>query len=241
MSSIVHNADCMDMLRTIADKTYDLALVDPPYGLGRRLSSGGAAFAGRSAAKLYKDSSQWDIKPSREYWNELFRVSKHQIVFGGNYFIEHLHASRGFIVWDKRQPLPQMSACELVWTSFDKPSKIFPCTAQNRQRFHPTQKPIEIYKFCLQYANAKPSWHILDTHLGSGASRIATHELGAHFVGIERDLSYFNLQEQRFQEYRNGKTVHTHHRRQRQPKHRSISSSNNASTKTNTWHQLRIF
>jgi site-specific DNA-methyltransferase (adenine-specific) len=194
------NCDCMEYMATLPDKAFDLAIVDPPYGLGNRLSDGGGKLKNTPMAKLYRESSKWDIIPKKEYWDELFRVSKNQVVFGANYFLEFLPATRGFVCWDKNNDLPTMSGCELVWTSFDKPAKIMTQSSQDLNRFHPTQKPIYVYKFMYDYCRITPGDRILDTHLGSGSSAIAAHKAGFDFVGMELDTDYYNAAVKRFKE-----------------------------------------
>jgi site-specific DNA-methyltransferase (adenine-specific) len=182
------------------DGYFDLAIVDPPYGLGEKLTERGGAHKNSPFATLYKDSSRWDILPQEQYWIELFRVSKDQIIFGANYFLEYLPNTRGFICWDKVQSMPTFSACELVWTSYDKPSKIIRKQSTDLSRFHPTQKPIELYDWILKnYATEGQS--ILDTHVGSGSSRIAAYKGGFNFTGFEIDPEYHALQEARFREF----------------------------------------
>jgi len=119
----ITNEDNMLLMARYPDNYFDLAIVDPPYGLGNRLSNGGGKRKDDPSRLLYVDK-KWDILPSSEYWDELFRVSKNQVVFGANYFLEYLPNTRGFVCWDKNQAMPTLSACELVWTSFDKPAKI---------------------------------------------------------------------------------------------------------------------
>lgn len=187
------NADCMDVLRTMPDNAFDLAIVDPPYGIGDdKLTSGG------TWAKRYKKGDcSWDIPPSKEYFEELFRISKNQIIFGGNYF--NLRPTRCFIVWDKISHLPTMADCEYAWTSFDKNAKIKQChrtSVLGESRIHPTQKPVALYKWLLSnYAN--PGDKILDTHLGSGSICIACDELGFEMTGIELDRDYYQAARQR--------------------------------------------
>lgn len=187
----LRNCDNMELMAQFEDKYFDFAVVDPPYGLDKKLSSGGGKMRNSPFKKLYRDSSQWDIVPTPEYWKELFRVSKNQIVFGANYFLEHLPSSRGFICWDKRQAMPTLSACELVWTSIDKPSKVYRKVSTDLDRFHPTQKPVELYKFCLDYVKAEKGMKILDTHLGSGSIAIACHYAGLELTASEIDKGYF--------------------------------------------------
>ena len=126
-------------------------------------------------------------------------MSKNQIIFGGNYF--DLPPTRGFIVWDKCQPFQSFSACEFAWTSFTVPAKIFRFDNRTSGKIHPTQKPVELYKWILA-TFAKSGDSILDTHLGSGSSRIAAYDMGFNFTGTEIDTEYFNAQEVRFNEYR---------------------------------------
>ena len=122
--SETYNTDCMEYMRQFPDKHFELCIVDPPYGLGNRLSDGGGKLKHTPMAELYR-GKDWDVLPSADYWSELFRVSKNQMVFGANYFFEFLPNSRCMICWDKKQDMPTLSAWELVWTSFDKPSKIY--------------------------------------------------------------------------------------------------------------------
>jgi len=184
------NMDCMELMKEYPDKYFDLAIVDPPYGLDDRLSDGGGKLKDRPFAKLYRNKN-WDILPTKNYWIELFRISKNQVVFGANYFLEYLTNTRGFICWDKNQAMPTLSACELIWTSFDKPAKIAKKSSTDLNRFHPTQKPIYIYDFILNYCKIEKNMKIIDTHLGSGSSAIACHYFGAEFVASELDNDYF--------------------------------------------------
>jgi len=197
MESIAYNMDCMDLMKQYPDNYFDLAVVDPPYGLGNRLSNGGGKLKNTPMKKLY-ENKKWDILPSGIYWSDLFRLSKNQIVFGANYFLEYLPNTRGFVCWDKKNSMPTLSACELVWTSLDKPSKIMRFSSIDLNRFHPTQKPIEVYDFMFNYCKTKESDKILDTHLGSGSSRIAAYKSKLNFIGCELDKEYFEAAEKRF-------------------------------------------
>lgn len=207
-SSEVYLEDCTKALNRFCDNHFDLAIVDPPYGIGadkaqnnaamQRIKSDGKSKAGRGW-KLYADTD-WDNEiPTAEYWAELRRVSKNQIVWGGNYFTEHLPPSMGWIVWDKGQRDFSLADGEMAWTSFDKALRIFEMSrgkalAKNNEqggRFHPTQKPEMLYDWILQ-KYAKQGDLILDTHLGSGSSRIAAWEMGFDFWGCEIDEQYFN-------------------------------------------------
>ena len=183
----ITNDDNMIMMARYPDKYFDWACVDPPYGLGNRLSDGGGKLKNTPMAELYRNK-EWDILPSAKYWKEVFRISKNQIVFGANYFLEHLSSSRGFVCWDKKQSMPTLSACELVWTSLDKPAKIMKKLSTDLERFHPTQKPIYVYKFMFDYCKIQPNDKILDTHLGSGSIAIACHDYGFELTADRKSV-----------------------------------------------------
>lgn len=140
----------------------------------------------------------WDIAPGKEYFEQLFRVSRNQIIWGGNYF--RLPPTRCFLIWRKTN-VPEkftMAMAEYAWTSFNENAKVFDFSAVGQAgRFHPTQKPPELYRWIYQHY-AKPGYKILDTHLGSGSSRIAAYDAGLDFVGYEIDKEYFDKQEERF-------------------------------------------
>jgi len=202
MSLTITNEDNMELMKRYPDKYFELAIVDPPYGLGNRLSDGGGKRKDDPSRLLYVDK-QWDILPSKEYWNELFRVSKNQVVFGANYFFEYLPNTRGFVCWDKNQAMPTLSACELVWTSFDKPAKIMKKSSTDLERFHPTQKPIYVYKYMFEYCRTQQGDKILDTHLGSGSIAIACHDYGFDLTACELDKEYFEKAMQRIENHTN--------------------------------------
>ena len=178
--------DCMDYLREMPDKSIDLAIVDPPYGIGEK-------FKGGKTGKMQFNeivSKGWDIPPSNGYFKELFRVSRKQIVWGGNYF--QLPPSRCFICWDKQISEDfSLAMCELAWCSFDALAKIVRIPVpHDGNRIHPTQKPVKLYKWILShYAN--PGDLILDTHVGSGSSLVACREMGFKYIGIEIDPDYY--------------------------------------------------
>ena len=203
MKSEAFNIDCIEYMKQCRDKQFTLAIVDPPYGIqeltGRKAADGKGKLKNRIFARTAKRFNQWDKAPSKEYFVELFRVSENQIIFGGNYFM--LPPTRCFIVWDKCQPFPNFSACEFAWTSFTNPAKIFHFDNRTAGKIHPAQKPVALYKWILSHY-AKAGDTILDTHLGSGSSRIAAYDMGFDFVGIEIDKEYFEKQEQRFKEHK---------------------------------------
>lgn len=243
MGSFAYNMDCLEAMRKIPDKYFDLAVVDPPYGGGSQivhveretgfaaepLTSRAAGVPGSavgltttiSAARtggkwamkyqvqqggvFSQDIRHWDIAPPPEYFDELARVSKAQIIWGGNYF--DLPPTRCFLVWRKTNiPLEgfSMAPVEYAWTSFNDNAGMYECFSSGgngrETRFHPTQKPVALYTWIFR-RYAKPGYKILDTHLGSGSSRIAAYDMGLDFVGFEIDKTYFDLQEQRFAEH----------------------------------------
>jgi site-specific DNA-methyltransferase (adenine-specific) len=202
--SQVTNEDCMQLMSRYPDKYFELAIVDPPYGIHRSGQRETFTKNPKHKRKSFTDKG-WDMEiPNAHYWNELFRVSKNQIVFGANYFTKYLPSSMGWIFWDKGQDLT-MSDGELAFTSFNKALRRI---VINRNQLlieggtlHPTQKPIKLYTWILKnYANEGDK--ILDTHLGSGSSRIAADKMGFDFYGCELDRDYFEAQEKRFREYK---------------------------------------
>lgn len=205
MIELLHG-DCMDYMAGIGDNAFELAIVDPPYGINADGGVGGGSK--RAEAKKFKKG--WDSSaPDKKYFKELKRVSKNQIIWGANHFIENCaQNSSGWIVWDKREGLPTrtFSDAELALSTFKRPLRIFRFQwdgmiqqdMKNKEhRIHPTQKPVKLYQWLL--ANyAKEGDRILDTHLGSGSSAIAAHYGGFDFVGIELDENYYNESKKRF-------------------------------------------
>lgn len=190
--SEVFNMDCMEGMKQYPDKHFDLAIVDPPYGIDKQLRGG------RNFGKEYKKKG-WDKAPDKSYFDELFRVSKNQVIWGGNYF--SLGRTRGFIVWDKDNDGRDFSECEFAWTSFDRVSRFFRLRfIGQKESDHPTEKPIELYRW-IMHNYGTPGQSILDTHLGSGGSRIAADDMGFDFTGFEIDKDYFDASEKRFQQH----------------------------------------
>jgi site-specific DNA-methyltransferase (adenine-specific) len=198
------NSDNVELMKSFADKEFDLAIVDPPYGLGKRTTDGGGT---NSQIKFMDDirRTNWDDKtPDKEYWEQLFRVSKNQIIWGGNYF--DLPPTRTIICWDKVVMIPTMSQIEIAWTSFDSPARLVKINNTDKNRFHPTQKPIELYEYLLKNYAEKGA-KILDTHLGSGSIAIAVEKanrldkMDFAFTGIEIDDVYFNKAIKRIEQY----------------------------------------
>lgn len=192
--SIVENRDCLEAMKEFPDKFFDLAIVDPPYGID--ITNSGRL------KKYNTTNADWDNEPpSDDYFKELFRVSKNQVIWGGNYF--HLPPTKCFLIWDKRQPEDvSFASCEFAWTSFDSVAKTFYMSPLHtgEYRIHTTQKPVALYQWILS-KYAKQGDKILDTHLGSGSSRIACYNGGYDFWGYEIDKEYFEKQEQRFENH----------------------------------------
>jgi len=175
------------------DNHFDLAIVDPPYGIG--ISGQKEQKKGKKSDRKYHKEKDWDNEiPNKEYFKQLFRVSKNQIIWGANYFVEHLNkGTKGWVVWDKAQYGLTMSDCELAYSSFQKPTRVY---VKNRvvlisqNTIHPTEKPIKLYEWLLMNY-AKEGDKILDTHLGSGSIAIACHNLGYDLTACELDKEYF--------------------------------------------------
>lgn len=196
MISECTNEDCMVMMARYPDKFFDLAIVDPPYGIGAGNMQMG------SGKHIFKKGGWDDGIPDKKYFDELFRVSANQIIWGGNYFTEFLPPSPHWIVWDKRNPNLSFAEGELAWQSSGSLLRIkkhYSAMVEDGGKIHPTQKPAAIYYWVLNnYASVGDK--ILDTHLGSGSSRIAAYKLGFDFWGCEIDKDYFEAQEKRFKE-----------------------------------------
>ena len=192
----LYNCDNMELMAKYPDNHFDLAIVDPPYGID--MDGGKIGIDGAGKAKQYT-KYDWDKKaPDKAYFEELFRVSKNQIIWGGNYF--DLPPCKNYIIWDKEIPEGLSFAdCEMAWTSFDKAPKMFRYSAylDKQDKFHPTQKPVKLYDWIF-YKYAKEGQNILDTHIGSGSIRIAAHKAGLNLIGFEIDTEYYEKQEKRF-------------------------------------------
>jgi site-specific DNA-methyltransferase (adenine-specific) len=195
--------DCMNVMKKYEDNHFDLAIVDPPYGGAGddKLEKGGrfggifdkykvSRTGGGYAKKYGKKIIDWDLAPPKEYFDELFRVSKNQIIWGGNYF--GLPPNRCFLIWRKLTISESftMAMCEYAWCSFNSNSKWIEIAPQGKNRFHPTQKPVKLYDWILTNY-AEKGQKILDTHLGSGSIGIACHNFGVDLVGIEIDSEYY--------------------------------------------------
>lgn len=185
----VTNEDNMALMDRYPDNYFDLAIVDPPYGIG----------ISRNPIRQQHEKKEWDNAiPTDQYFKELFRVSKNQIIWGGNYF--DLPPSQGFFIWDKKQPHDfSLAMCENAWSSIQKPAKMWSLSVRKEQdKIHPTQKPVELYGWLLDN-NTKEGDKILDTHLGSGSIAIACHYRGFDLTACELDEEYYNAFLKRFE------------------------------------------
>lgn len=192
----ITNEDCMELLKRTPDNFYDLAICDPPYGLGDRLVKGGVKGGMGSMRKLADDKvTTWDNEiPSPEYFTELQRVSKKQIIWGGNYFLDYLGKTDGFVVWDKMNGTNPMADAELAWQNVKGSTRMFRrhhFSGERTEKIHTTQKPVALYGWLLSNY-AKEGDKILDTHLGSGSIAIACHDYGFDLTACELDPDYYN-------------------------------------------------
>jgi site-specific DNA-methyltransferase (adenine-specific) len=191
----ITNEDCTALMERYPDKYFDLAIVDPPYGIGCERGT-------NCSRKKINTRKKWDVRPNESYFTELFRVSKNQIVWGGNYF--NLPIRRGWICWYKTDQVKNrsFSEIELAWTSFDVSARHFTTSPFIcEERFHPTQKPVALYKWLL-YRYAEPGWNILDTHLGSGSIAVACFDMGYGLTACEIDKDYYEAAMERIKIHR---------------------------------------
>jgi site-specific DNA-methyltransferase (adenine-specific) len=202
-SSRVYQMDCIKAMKQYPDEYFDLAVVDPPYGIGANKMQ-----LGNGKKKIYRGEADWDNAiPTAEYWEQLFRVSKNQIVWGGNYMTEYLKPTSAWLFWDKGTGENDFADGELAWTSYNgalrkiTKSWVGANAKDGLERIHPTQKPIYLYDWIFNRF-AEEGNLILDTHLGSGSSRIAAHKAGLDFTGFELDAEYFDASVKRFKEYK---------------------------------------
>jgi len=199
----IYNEDCLEAMKRIPDKYFELAIVDPPYGIAR--------FGNRVelSNRLDKNAkiNKWDIKPKEEYFNELFRVSQKQIIWGANNF--NLPTTEYFIIWDKQQTVDNFASAEYAWTNCKMPAKVFRHSIHKVMsdrkseggKIHPTQKPVALYKWLLMNY-AKQGDKIIDTHVGSASSFIAAYDMGYDILGFEIDNDYFDMANKRIDEHK---------------------------------------
>ena len=200
---LIHG-DSLQALKCYADNHFDVAIVDPPYGIDEKMHRSSHGKVGGGEFEKYSQK-RWDKQtPTQEYFDELRRVSKNQIIWGGNYFLDYLPSTRGIICWDKEKYVPNFSAWEMAWTSFDVVARIVKhrhhgfLTSDN-VKIHPTQKPIKLYEWLLENYT-KGGGGILDTHLGSGSIAIACHYMKRKLIGYEIDKEYYDAACKRFKE-----------------------------------------
>lgn len=202
--------DCMEAMKEMPDKAFDLAIVDPNYGIDieaqhERMSKSNLTINSGSWKKY--EVKGWDKEPpTLEYFTQLTRVSKYQVIWGGNFMLDHLGRTKCFRIWDKIQRGQPAADCEIAWTSFEKPSRIFRYSRADAYindcdiKIHPTQKPVKLYEWLLKI-DAKLGDKILDTHFGSGSIAIACHNLGFDLVGYEIDKDYYDAAKNRLEEH----------------------------------------
>lgn len=206
------NMDCMEYMKGLDDNAFDLAIVDPPYGIDiHKMNYTQSTKGGLAKRKDYSSVGDWDSNtPDESYFNELMRISKNQIIWGGNYF--NLPLTKSWLIWDKRthdKYSTDFADCEMAWNSFNKPAKIFRWLwsgmiqqnmKQKEVRFHPTQKPVKLYEWLLDNY-AKEGDKILDTHLGSGSIAIACHNRKFELIACELDKDYYDAAIKRIKQH----------------------------------------
>lgn len=194
----IHLGDCLDFMRQMPDKCVDLVLTDPPYGIG---------ISSNPVRQMHKKKNWDDEIPCEELLNEIIRVSKNQIIWGGNYF--SLPKSQGFLIWDKIQPEDfSLAMCEYAYFSQQSPAKMFRYSVlQEKGKIHPTQKPVQLFKWCISKVKECPIT-VLDPFSGSGTTALACHDLGLDFICIEKDPDYHAASVKRLEEHqRQGKLL----------------------------------
>ena len=201
---MITNEDNMELMARYKDNYFDLAIVDPPYGIG--IDGQKKSKKGKKSDRKYHKQKQWDNSiPNKDYFNELQRVSKNQIIWGANYFVKHLtKGTKGWVVWFKGQIGLTMSDCELAYSSFQKATRVVNINRVDllkQNTIHPTEKPIRLYQWLLDNYAEKGD-KILDTHLGSGSIAIACHNLGYELTACELDKEYYDAAMKRINEHK---------------------------------------
>jgi site-specific DNA-methyltransferase (adenine-specific) len=200
--SLIHG-DSLQALKSYGDNYFDLAIVDPPYGINGGVDNRNAieTKSGNNLRRFArKGGMEWDRNiPPKEYFDELMRVSKNQIIWGGNYFLDYLGATRCLICWDKMTYIPSMSQMEVAWTSFSSHTQYVKINSNQSDRIHISQKPIDLYKWLIDKYTSEGDL-ILDTHLGSGSIAIACHQMKRKLIGYEIDAEYYEKACKRFEE-----------------------------------------
>jgi len=203
MNKVIYG-ECLEEMKKFPDNHFDLCMTDPPYGILNKTKRGGQ----RSPHKYKIRAEKWDFKPSKEYFDELIRISKHQIIWGGLFFTDILKPTQGWIFWDKKQPVKNFARGEMAWTSFDFPLKYFEFmyygninSDPNRQ--HPTQKPVELFSWILENYT-KEGETIIDPFAGSGTTAISCINMGRKYTLIEKEKEYIDIINKRIETHLDG-------------------------------------
>jgi len=197
-TNIVINDDCLNFMKSLPDKCIDLCLTDPPYGINILKSE--------RISKSRGFKGNWDdFIPTKEYFDEIFRISKNQVIWGGNYFIEYLQNTRCFLIWDKNNYGRDFADCEMAWTSIDKVARVFKYRPMNMDggKVHPTQKPIELFSWILENYS-KENDIIFDPFAGSGTTAISCINMNRQYLLVEKEVEYFNIINKRISEHNDG-------------------------------------
>jgi len=200
----LHLGDCLEFMRGLPDKSVDCVITDPPYGLDITNIWGNAKYGWRD--RQYTNSGNWDKqRPSKNIFDEMLRISKSQIIWGGNYFFDYLYPTSCYLIWDKGQRNFSLADCEMAWTSFQKAARIFNFSRASNLKengLHPTQKPVPLMAWCVEnYTNSRDL--ILDPFMGSGTTGVACVKLNRRFIGCEISENYFKIAEKRIKEAAN--------------------------------------
>jgi len=187
----IHHIDCLEFMKQVPDDYFDLVLTDPPYGIG--ISS--------NPIRQKHDKKEWDnFTPSKEHFNEIMRISKNQIIWGGNYF--SLPPSKNFLIWDKKQSYDfSLAMCEMAWTSYDFPAKMYSYANRgDEEKKHPSQKPIRLIDFCINFSRSRSEIKtVFDPFMGSGTTAIACKSLGLDWCGCELEADYVEIANKRLE------------------------------------------
>lgn len=204
----IHNIDCLEFMKQVPDNYFDLVLTDPPYGIGESKKDNNSRSCLATSKKYTK--KEWDNKiPSKETFDEILRISKNAIIFGGNYFIDSLHNTSSFIVWDKLNGDNDFADCELAWTNYKTAVRKYEFRwhgmlqhnmADKEKRYHPTQKPSQLFEFILRdYAINKDKKTVFDPFMGSGTTALACKSLGLEWCGCELEADYVEIANKRLE------------------------------------------
>ena len=194
MTVTLYQGDCLEIMKSIPDKSVDAVITDPPYGIAD-IWKGGASCGWGVARLATPKRNEWDVKPSPEVFEEIHRIAKKTIIWGGNYF--ELPTSRGWLIWNKPERGFTLSEAELAWTNIEMPMRVYDCHRSDPDRIHPTQKPLSLMKWCLEIAKTSENDTILDPFMGSGTTGVACVQTGRNFIGIEIDEGYFKIAKKR--------------------------------------------